>query len=155
MFDLSFNHIAISVRDTDRSVEFYQRVLELEEIPNTASNSRTRWLSLGEGKELHLIHRPNENIKMSKSVHFALATPDIYKVVDQLKKLGIEFSDWNNNPNKIHVRDDGILQIYFQDIDGYWVEINTAVGTNPSLAKKTVPYSSNLLRLIDHLQFNL
>ena len=127
MFNLSFNHIAISVKDTDQSIEFYQRVLQLEEIPNTASNSKTRWLSLSQGKELHLIHRPNAEIKINKAVHFALATTDINKVVDRLKTLGIEFSDWNNNTNKVHVRDDGILQIYFQDIDGYWVEINNDI----------------------------
>lgn len=127
MFQLSFNHIALSVKDADRSIEFYQRVLKLTEIPNPSLDSRTRWLSLGEGKELHLIHRPKAEIQINKAVHFALATQDIHKVVNQLKKLGIEFSDWNNNSNKIHVRDDGILQIYFQDLDGYWVEINNDV----------------------------
>ncbi len=128
MFNISFNHIAISVKDADRSIEFYQKVLALEEIPNPSLDSKTRWLSLGEGKELHLIHRPNAEIKINKAVHFALATPDIHKVVDHLRKLGIEFTDWKDNPNKIHVRDDGILQIYFQDIDGYWVEINNDIG---------------------------
>lgn len=127
MFQLSFNHIAISVRNTDRSLEFYQKVLDLKEIPNTASKSKTRWLSLGEDKSLHLINRPDEDIQLTKSVHFAMATTDFHKVVDHLKNLGIQFSDWNNNPNKIHVRDDGILQIYFQDLDGYWVEINNDV----------------------------
>ena len=128
MFHLSFNHIAISVKDADASIEFYQKVLHLEEIPNTASNSRTRWLSLGEGKQLHLIHRPNENIKISKSVHFALATPHIDKVVDRLTELGIEYFDWIGAVNKVYIRDDGIQQIYFQDPDGYWVEINNDVG---------------------------
>lgn len=127
MFQLSFNHIAVSVKDANRSIEFYQRILGLEEIPNPSISSKTRWLSLGEGKELHLIHRPNAEIKTNKAVHFALASPDINKVVDRLRGLEIEFTDWNNNPNKSHVRDDGILQIYFQDLDGYWVEINNDV----------------------------
>lgn len=127
MFQLSFNHIAISVKDADASIAFYQKVLQLEEIPNTASNSRTRWLSLGEGKQLHLIHRPNENITISKSVHFALATPDIDKIVNRLTELGIEFVDWVGAVNTVYVRDDGIKQIYFQDPDGYWIEINNDV----------------------------
>ena len=120
----SLNHLAIAVKNTDRSIEFYQKVLGLKEIPNTASSSKTRWLSLGENKELHLIHRPDAEITITKAVHFALSTPDILEVAKQLRKLGIEFTDWNGVSNKIHRRDDGAQQLYFQDIDGYWIEIN-------------------------------
>ena len=67
-----FNHIALSVKDVDRSVAFYKKVLQLEEIKNTASDSKTRWLSIHEGKQLHLIPRPNFQIKINKAVHFAL-----------------------------------------------------------------------------------
>ncbi|NND11376.1 MAG: VOC family protein, partial [Flavobacteriaceae bacterium] len=45
-----FDHIALSVKDVDASIAFYQKVLDLKEIENTASDSKTRWLSLGEGK---------------------------------------------------------------------------------------------------------
>ena len=54
MFDFSLNHVALSVKDVDKSIEFYKKVFLLKEIENTASNSKTRWLSLGEGKQLHL-----------------------------------------------------------------------------------------------------
>ena len=123
----SFNHIALSVKDVDESVQFYQKVLQLEEIENTASNSNTRWLSLNEGKQLHLIPRPNSEIKINKAVHFALSTPDLENVISNLENLKIEFSDWHDVPNKIHVRKDGIKQVYFQDPNGYWIELNNDV----------------------------
>ena len=123
----TFNHIALSVKDVDQSVEFYQKVLQLEEVENTASNSETRWLSLNEGKQLHLIPRPSFEIKINKAVHFALSTPNLEKVVSNLKNLNIEFSDWKDVPNKIYVRKDGIKQIYFQDPNGYWIELNNDV----------------------------
>lgn len=44
MSEFTFNHLALSVKDVAESVTFYQRILGLEEIPNTASNSQTRWL---------------------------------------------------------------------------------------------------------------
>ena len=127
MPNYSFNHVALSVKDVNESVEFYQMLLQLEEIPNTASDSKTRWLSLNEGKQLHLIPRPNSEIKINKAVHFALSTSDLDSVVAQLRKVNIEFSDWHGVPNKVFVRKDGIKQIYFQDPNGYWIEINNDV----------------------------
>lgn len=122
-----FNHIAISVKDVDKSIEFYQAVLQLEEIENTASNSKTRWLAFSDGKQLHLIPRPNAEIKTNKAVHFALATSDIKSFIARLKNLNIDYSDWPGTLNKDYVRKDGILQVYFQDPDGYWIEVNNDI----------------------------
>ncbi|MFC0606083.1 VOC family protein [Winogradskyella pulchriflava] len=127
MFTFSFNHIALSVKDVDASVDFYKKVLQLEEIKNTASNSKTRWLSLYEEKQLHLIPRPNSEIKTNKAVHFALATSDIDLFVKHLEKLKINYSDWLDTPSKDYIRKDGIKQVYFQDVNGYWIEVNDDV----------------------------
>ena len=122
-----FNHIALSVKDVNESIEFYQKVLHLEEIENTASNSATRWLSLNQGKQLHLIPRPDSEIKTNKAVHFALATNDISSFIKHLEALKIDYSDWRNTASKDYVRKDGIKQVYFQDPNGYWIEINEDV----------------------------
>ena len=127
MLTFSFNHIALSVKDVDESIEFYQKVLQLEEIENTASDSKTRWLSFGEGKQLHLIPRPNSEIKINKAVHFALATSNIDSFVMHLKELKIDYSDWHDTLYKVHIRKDGIKQVYFQDPNGYWIEVNNDV----------------------------
>lgn len=119
-----FNHIALSVKDVDKSVEFYQKVLQLDEIENTASNSKTRWLSFSDDRQLHLIPRPNAEIKTNKAVHFALATTDYESFISLLNELEIPYSDWKNTPNKDYIRKDGIRQVYFQDPDGYWIEVN-------------------------------
>lgn len=127
MSNFIINHIALSVQDVDESIEFYQKVLQLKEIENTASNSKTRWLSLGEGKQLHLIPRPGAEIKINKAVHLALATSDVKSFVEHLLSLDIDYSDWLDTPNKDYIRNDGILQVYFQDPNGYWIEVNNAV----------------------------
>ncbi|QOD60001.1 VOC family protein [Polaribacter haliotis] len=121
------DHIALSVKNVDESVAFYQKVFQLKEIENTASNSKTRWLSLGEGKQLHLIPRPNLEVKTNKAVHFALATSDLKTFIQHLKELKIEYSDWKNTANKDYIRKDGIQQFYFQDPNGYWIEVNNAI----------------------------
>jgi len=122
-----FNHIAISIKDVNESVNFYKKVFNFQEIENTASNSKTRWLSLGEGKQLHLIPRPELEVKTNKAVHFALTTIDVDAFVKHLQSLYIDYSDWRDTPNKNYIRKDGIKQVYFQDPDGYWIEVNNAV----------------------------
>lgn len=126
MNSFTFNHIALSVKDVDQSITFYQKVFNLKEIKNTASSSKTRWLSLGEGKELHLIPRPKDEIKISKTVHFALNTTNIERFVLHLEQLNIKYFNWVDEPNKIYVRNDGVKQVYFKDPNGYWVEVNDA-----------------------------
>jgi len=124
MLNFSFNHIALSVKDVSESIAFYQRVFEFEEIENTASDSKTRWLSLGNGHELHLIPRPNAEIKTNKAVHFAMSTTDLDAFIARLNDLDIYYSDWKDTPTKAYIRKDGIRQIYFQDPDSYWIEVN-------------------------------
>ncbi len=121
------NHIALSVKDVNDSVAFYQRVFQLKEIENKASNSNTRWLSLNEGKQLHLIPRPNFEIKTNKAVHFALSTSNFDLFVKKIESLNIEYTDWHDVPNEIFIRKDGKKQIYFQDPNEYWIEVNNDV----------------------------
>ncbi|MEM5564842.1 VOC family protein [Psychroserpens sp. AS72] len=127
MSTFTFDHIALSVKDVDQSIAFYKQVFQLKEIKNTASDSKTRWLSLNEGKQLHLIPRPNSEIKINKAVHFALSTSDFDAFIKHLIHLKIDYSDWQDTPNKDYIRNDGIQQVYFQDPNGYWIEINNAV----------------------------
>ncbi|WP_397446847.1 VOC family protein [Polaribacter sp. R77954] len=127
MINFKFNHIALSVKDVDKSVAFYQKVFQFKEIENTASNSKTRWLSLGEGRQLHLIPRPDFEIKVNKAVHFALTTKDVHSFVNHLISLNIDYTDWLDTPKKDYIRKDGILQVYFQDPNGFWIEVNNAL----------------------------
>jgi lactoylglutathione lyase len=123
--DFKFNHLALSVTDLQKSVEFYSNVLDLKEITNRGKLEGVRWFSLGEGKELHLISIVKESISTNKAVHLALTTLNFDAFITKLKNLSIQYSDWPGTLNKIHVRADGIKQIFFQDPDGYWIEVNS------------------------------
>lgn len=127
MFKFTVNHIAISVKDVVKSIEFYQEVFQLKEIKNTASNSKTRWLVFNDNRQLHLIPRPNEVVKINKAVHFAISTINIQEFISHLITLEIGYSDWLGTVKKDYVRNDGIIQVYFQDPNGYWIEVNNDV----------------------------
>ena len=88
-FNFTFNHIALSVKDVNRSADFYKKVLNLNEITNKTKIEGIRWLSLGEGKELHLISILKESVTINKALHFALTTSDFdsfIKVLDEMNR---------------------------------------------------------------------
>ena len=122
---LTLNHLAISVRNVNKAADFYSKILYLPEITNRTQKEGIRWFSLGDGKELHLISTITSPVIINKAVHLALTTPHFDALIKQLKKEHIPFSDWPGEPNKITTRADGIQQVYFQDPDGYWIEVNS------------------------------
>ena len=122
----SFNHLALSVKDVNRSAEFYGSVLQLPEIVNRTKMEGIRWFTLADGKELHLISIIKDPIIINKAVHIGLATNNVDEFVQRLKRLKITYSDWPGKTNTVNIRTDGVKQIYFQDPDGYWVEVNDA-----------------------------
>jgi hypothetical protein len=61
----------------------------------------------------------------NKAVHLALTTSHFDMLITKLKALSVEYSDWPGNLNKINVRPDGIKQVFFQDPNGYWIEVNS------------------------------
>ena len=122
---LTFNHLALSVKDLNRSAEFYKNVFQFSEITNRTANPNIRWISLNEGKELHLISNA-EPVTLNKSVHLALTTTNLDAFIKRLNELNVPYGDWSGKANAVTTRADGIKQIYLQDPDGYWIEINNA-----------------------------
>jgi lactoylglutathione lyase len=120
----TFNHIALSVKDLGQSAQFYKDIIGLQEITNRTEMDGIRWFSLGEGKELHLVSILKEPVTINKAVHFALSTSNFDAFINLLEAKNRTYSDWPGTPNKITMRTDGIKQIYFQDLDGYWIEVN-------------------------------
>lgn len=122
----TLDHLSLSVKDVDASIEFYQELFDLQEITNRTQIEGVRWLSLGEGKELHLISVLEDPVLINKAVHFAFTTSNFDAFFAKLQSMKIDYSDWPGTAGKINIRADGIKQVYFQDLDGYWIEVNSA-----------------------------
>ena len=115
----------MSVKDVGKSAIFYKEVLQLKEITNRTKMEGIRWFSIGEGKELHLVSILKEPVTTNKAVHLALTTAKFDAFIKTLDSPNVIYSDWPGTPNKITMRADGIRQIFFQDPDGYWIEVNS------------------------------
>lgn len=124
-FFMTVDHLALSVSDVDTSAEFYSSVLNLNEITNKTKVEGIRWFSLGDGKELHLISIVKGDIKLNKAVHFAVTTSSFDAFIKKLSAMSLEYSSWAGEKNKITIRADGVKQVYVQDPNGYWIEVNS------------------------------
>ena len=47
--------------------------------------------------------------------------------IEAISAAGIAYENWPGTSDTTNVRPDGVTQIYFQDPDGYWIEVNDAV----------------------------
>jgi catechol 2,3-dioxygenase-like lactoylglutathione lyase family enzyme len=124
--NLRFDHRALFVHNLDTSAGFYSEILRLKEIENKTKPPSIRWFSLGNGVQLHLIAGDTEGIALMKQIHFALSVPDFDDLLKYLDEKKAEYSDWSGQKRSSNVRADGVRQIYLQDPDGYWIEINDA-----------------------------
>lgn len=121
---VALDHVAIYVRDADRSAAFYQEVFGLK--PLAAPVPAARWLALQGGLTLHVIEGRPAPVANPKWDHIALSCPDMERMIERLEAKDVPWADIQGRPEP-QVRSDGVKQIFIQDPDGYWIEINDAL----------------------------
>jgi lactoylglutathione lyase len=125
-FDFKIDHFAIVVNDVDKSADFYGTILQLTETPHPDKKPGFRWFVVNGSSQIHLIQKEFARFEKNKSMHLCLATQDLDGVIAHLEENSIPYFDWPGKANAVTLRTDGVRQIYLQDPDGYWIEINTA-----------------------------
>jgi len=100
--------------------------LGLKEIPHPEGDPRFRWFQIRHNSQLHLIGKEAIEFPKDKSIHLCLATQKLDDFIAHLKENNIVFYDWPGKENTVTHRKDGVKQIYIQDPEGYWIEINDA-----------------------------
>ena len=122
--ELSLNHIAIYVHELKRSTDFYVNVLMLQKIDEPFKDGKHTWFTLGAAGQLHLIQGAEANIKRDKNDHLCFSGASIEDFIANLDRHRIDYTNWPGTEKAPTVRVDGVKQIYFQDPDGHWIEIN-------------------------------
>jgi lactoylglutathione lyase len=82
------------------------------------------WYKTGEHSMLHVIQGSNEKKDYYKNQHTCFTEPNFKGFIEKLKAAQLPFEDVSGNKNAITTRVDGVHQIWLQDPDGYWLEIN-------------------------------
>lgn len=109
------NHVAIYVRDVEASFMFYKETLELEALPRPDFDFPGAWFRLGKHQELHLIGNREEEMSIDRRHHFALKVTSAKDAEKLLKRKGVDYLH--------NIRPDGAIQLFFQDPDGYHIEL--------------------------------
>ena len=123
----TLHHISLYVRDVNASAAFYGGVLGLQEIPNRVAKSHIRWFIIDGFRTIHLIGGDQEAERPRPfSTHVALATTDFEGALARLEQHEVTYVNLALERKGVTRRPDGIRQIYFQDPDGHWLEINDA-----------------------------
>jgi lactoylglutathione lyase len=122
---IKLNHIAVYVHNLEKSTAFYENVLQLKQIPEPFKDGKHTWFTIGAAGQLHLIQGAEQNIKRDKNDHLCFSVKSMEDFIANLDKQKIEYTNWPGTAKAPTVRVDGIKQIYFQDPDGHWIEINT------------------------------
>ena len=121
---VSLNHVAITVQDLAKSTAFYKTIIQLDSIPEPFKDGKHSWFKVGEHSQFHIIEDKRERYTPFKGYHICFSVASIDNFVATLKKANINYEDAVGKPNTVTVRADGVKQVYIQDPDGYWLEIN-------------------------------
>ncbi|MFK5878619.1 MAG: VOC family protein [Flavobacteriaceae bacterium] len=127
VFGFSKNHLALLVKDIDKSAKFYGEILQLEEVKTPDGMPDTvRWFVLSDKTQIHLTES-DEKIKIPKGVNISFSTNQLVEFINLLITKKVSYEDWFGEETKYTTRSDGVNLIYLQDPDGYWIEINNDV----------------------------
>jgi len=119
-----FSHQTIYVTDLDRSANFYEKVMELKRIPEPFHDGKHVWFRLSEHGQLHVVSGAREDIPHDINIHLAFSVPDMAAFTRHLDQAQVKYGNWAQTSKTPQLRPDKVQQIYLQDPDGYWLEVN-------------------------------
>jgi lactoylglutathione lyase len=119
-----FSHQTIFVTDLERAANFYEKVLELKRISEPFHDGKHVWFQISEHGQLHVVSGAKEDIPHDINIHLAFSVASMDAFTKHLDAAGVKYGNWAQNTKTPQVRPDKVKQVYLQDPDGYWIEIN-------------------------------
>lgn len=120
------NHLAIFVKDLSKSDTFYRQVIGLDSIAEPFHDGKHRWLSMGPGQSLHIIEGAVQTRSYFKNHHICFSVVSLEKFTKTLRSRNIVWENVTGQAYSVTRRVDGVQQLWLQDPDGYWIDVNDA-----------------------------
>jgi catechol 2,3-dioxygenase-like lactoylglutathione lyase family enzyme len=112
------NHVSVSARDLEESIEFYVELLGAERIPSPNFGGPVRWLALG-ATQLHLFQ---SDAAAPHAHHLGITVDDLepaYRVAERRNAL-----DRDTFSNHLVELPGDVVQLYLRDPSGNLVELD-------------------------------
>jgi lactoylglutathione lyase len=122
----SLNHIALYVVDLKKSTDFYKDFIGLDTIPEPFHDGKHTWFAIGPKSHLHIIQGAKAVQSKDMNSHLCFTVPSVEEFVAKVQKARIPYVNARGEASQVTIRVDGVKQIYFQDPDNNWIEINDA-----------------------------
>jgi lactoylglutathione lyase len=119
-----FDHATVHVRDLQKSAEFYEKVMGLERIPEPFKDGLHIWFRIGAHGQLHVVGGATEVTPHEIDVHLAFRVASLADFMAHLDQVHVKYRNFKGDEKIPTARPDGVKQIYLQDLDGYWIEVN-------------------------------
>src|SRR5580698_10523034 len=119
-----FSHQTIFVTDLDRAANFYEKVLELKRISEPFHDGKHVWFRISEHGQLHVVSGATADIPHDINIHLAFSVASMDAFTKHLDDAHVKYGNWAQSSTTPQLRPDKIKQVYLQDPDGYWIEIN-------------------------------
>ncbi|MBV7532974.1 VOC family protein [Chitinophaga sp. sic0106] len=120
----SLNHLAIYVVDLEKSTTFYRDIIGLETMDEPFKDGHHSWFKVGPHSQVHIISGAQAPTTHNKNTHICFSVPVMNDFLANLRRQHISYEDWAGKPDAVTNRVDGVKQVWLQDPDGYWIEIN-------------------------------
>ncbi|HTE02041.1 MAG TPA: VOC family protein [Mucilaginibacter sp.] len=118
------NHVALYVKDLKKSAAFYKEVMQLEVIPEPFHDGKHVWLRTGAHSQLHLIEGAPEVYQHDINSHFSYSVTNLADFTKHLDEMHVKYGNWKQDSKSPQLRPDGVKQVYLQDPDNIWIEVN-------------------------------
>ena len=128
MPDFRLDHTMIRVKDLDRSLDFYTRILGMKIHRNTEypegrfTNTFVGYIGEDEGTNIELTYNWDQQENYNKGNgwgHLAIKVSDVYETSEYLKQQGVEFT---KEPSQM--KNGTRILAFIKDPDGYVIELN-------------------------------
>ena len=120
------NHVAIYVVNLEKTKTYYQEMFQLDTIPEPFHDGKHAWYSIAPGVAMHVIQGAEKPKEYYLNNHTCFSVPSVDDFVAKLKARNMFWFNSKAVKGEITTRIDGVKQIWVNDPDGYWIEVNDA-----------------------------